>query len=136
VQVVSLAQWAAMDEWERLLADTYCGRCQEEIDRERVEAQQQADRDRWDDLGPTIEWAQKILANPDAYAILDTETTGLEYNSRIVEIAVTTADGEVLLDTLVNPGEPIPADATAIHKITDEMVANAPSLLRNPPQPH
>ena len=41
-----------------------------------------------------IAWAKKILADPDAYAILDTETTGLDYNSRIVEIAVTTAAGQ------------------------------------------
>lgn len=31
--------------------------------------------------------------------------------------------------TLVNPGVPIPPEATAIHGITDEMVANAPSLM-------
>ncbi len=37
-----------------------------------------------DDLGPTITWAQKILADPDAYAVLDTETTGLTATSRIM----------------------------------------------------
>ncbi|MFJ2900325.1 exonuclease domain-containing protein [Streptomyces sp. NPDC087218] len=82
--------------------------------------------------GPTIAWAQKILADPDAYAILDTETTGLDYDSRIVEIAVTTAAGTVLLDTLVNPGAPIPAEAAAIHGITDVMVADAPSTDQHP----
>ncbi|PIB04591.1 hypothetical protein B1C81_32915 [Streptomyces sp. HG99] len=94
-----------------------------------MEAQRRADRARWDDLGPTIAWAQKILADPDGYAVLDTETTGLTATSRIVEIAVTTASGEVLLDTLINPGgEPIPAEATAIHKITDAMVEDAPTF--------
>jgi DNA polymerase III epsilon subunit-like protein len=62
-------------------------------------------------LGPTIVWAQKILADPDAYAILHTETTGLTTTSRIMEIAVTTASGKVPLDTLINPGEPIPGEA-------------------------
>lgn len=95
VQLVPLAVWAGMDERERALADWHCGPCEQEIEQERVEAQRQADRDRWDDLGPTIAWAQKILAHPDAYAILDTETTGLTATSRIVEIAVTTASGKV-----------------------------------------
>lgn len=129
VQLVPLAVWAAMGERERALADWHCGPCEEEIERERAEAQRQTDRERWDDLGPTIVWAQKILADPEAYAILDTETTGLDDNSRIVEIAVTTAAGDVLLDTLLNPGgEPIPAEATAIHGITDAMVADAPTF--------
>ncbi|MHB6912838.1 3'-5' exonuclease [Streptomyces sp. DB-54] len=128
VQLVPLAVWASMGERERALADRDCGPCQQELERERAQAQQQADRDRWDDLGPTIAWAQKILADPDAYAILDTETTGLGRGSRIVEIAVTTAAGTVLLDTLLNPGEPIPAEATDIHGITDAMVADAPSF--------
>ena len=38
-----------------------------------MEARRQEDRDWWADLGPTIAWAQKILADPDAYAILDTK---------------------------------------------------------------
>lgn len=128
VQLVPLAVWAAMGERERVLADWHCGPCRDELEGERAEAQRQVDRERWDDLGPTIAWAQRILAEPDAYAILDTETTGLGYDSRIVEIAVTTAAGTVLLDTLLNPGSPIPAGATAIHGITDAMVADAPTF--------
>ncbi|MET9294851.1 3'-5' exonuclease [Streptomyces sp. NPDC003077] len=128
VQLVPLAVWAAMGERERAMADWHCTPCWEEIDQERAEAQRQADRERWNDLGPTLAWAQKILAEPEAYAIVDTETTGLTATSRIVEIAVTTASGKVLLNTLVNPGEPIPAEATALHGITDAMVADAPSF--------
>lgn len=46
-----------------------------------------------------------------------------------MEIAVTTASGTVLLDTLLNPGgEPIPAGATAIHGITDAMVEGTPAF--------
>lgn len=33
----------------------------------------------------------------------------------------------MLLNLLLNPSEPIPAEATAIHGITDAMVADAPS---------
>lgn len=58
--------------------------------------------------------------------ILDTETTGLHERAEIVEVAVINWDGAVLLDTLVQPDDPIPAAATAVHGITDEMVRGAP----------
>jgi DNA polymerase III epsilon subunit-like protein len=61
---------------------------------------------------------------------LDTETTGLHYyqGDDIVEIAIVSQSGEVLLNSLVNPGRPIPGDATAIHGITDQMVEDAPTI--------
>lgn len=60
-------------------------------------------------------------------AILDTETTGLDDSAEIVEISIIDENGCVLLDTLVKPLKPIPADLTAIHGITNEMVATAPT---------
>lgn len=59
---------------------------------------------------------------------LDTETTGLRLDdgAALVEVAVVDDDGAVLLNTLVNPDRPIPASATAIHGIADDMVADAP----------
>lgn len=71
-------------------------------------------------------WAAAVLADPDAVT-LDFETTGL-YSAWIVEVAVVAADGQVLLDTLVNPQVPIPADATLIHGITDDDVRAAPTF--------
>lgn len=62
--------------------------------------------------------------------ILDTETTGLGEDAEIVEIALIDTTGEALLNTLVKPRSVIPASATAIHGITNEMVAAAP------PWPH
>lgn len=59
--------------------------------------------------------------------VLDTETTGLGKTAEVVEISIIDQDGQVLMDTLVKPKKPIPADATRIHGITNEMVANAPT---------
>ncbi|MCX2515826.1 3'-5' exonuclease [Pseudomonas aeruginosa] len=58
--------------------------------------------------------------------ILDTETTGLDGDAEVIELAVIDCAGQTLIDTLVRPFRPIPADASAIHGITDQMVAAAP----------
>lgn len=52
--------------------------------------------------------------------VFDTETTGLDGSDGIVEVSCVSGQGEVLLDTLVRPVAPIPADATAIHGITSD----------------
>ena len=57
---------------------------------------------------------------------LDTETTGLDASSRIVEIALIDESGNVLLNTLCNPEISIPYQASSIHGIYDEMVKDAP----------
>lgn len=61
------------------------------------------------------------------YLILDTETTGLGDDAEIIEISIIDCTGKILLDTLVKPLKAIPAAATAIHGITNEMVADAPT---------
>ncbi|MGL4618720.1 MAG: exonuclease domain-containing protein [Chroococcidiopsis sp.] len=73
-----------------------------------------------------VKWAKEILSKGD-WTILDTETTGLD-EAEIVEIAIIDHQGETLLNTLVKPTIPIPAQASAIHGISDEMVKNAPSF--------
>lgn len=58
----------------------------------------------------------------------DTETTGVSpANDRIIEIAAYDPVRNLSFNKLVNPGMPIPKEATAIHGITDEMVASAPT---------
>ena len=56
----------------------------------------------------------------------DTETTGVRADKdRIIEIAAYDPIQDRTFEQLVNPGVPIPEDASAIHGITDEMVASA-----------
>lgn len=67
-----------------------------------------------------------------AVCVLDCETTGLDPDAgaRVVELAAVrfSPDGEIggSVVSRVNPGIPIPAEATEIHGITDAMVAEAP----------
>lgn len=71
-----------------------------------------------------IAWAQQMAHDPDVI-YLDTETTGLDSSAEIVDIAIIDVAGRVLLDELVKPTQPIPADATGIHGITNAMVERA-----------
>ncbi len=71
--------------------------------------------------------------------VIDLETTGLEPGPehRIVELAVIRRDHhgqETLVDALVDPGQPIPASAIAIHGITDAMVQGQPTFAKLWPQ--
>ncbi len=70
------------------------------------------------------------LKNPIAF--LDLETTGTNVVSdRIVEISILKIDinnNEETKTWLVNPEMPIPPASTAIHKITDEKVKDAPTF--------
>lgn len=61
------------------------------------------------------------------FVVLDTETTGLDENAEIVEIAILDKDGKALLDTLVKPKNRIPAQASDVHGITNRDVKHAPS---------
>ncbi|HDG1673853.1 TPA: 3'-5' exonuclease [Kluyvera cryocrescens] len=63
----------------------------------------------------------------DDRLFIDTETTGLGDDAEIVEICIIDSYGFVLLNTLVKPTKPIPDEAIAIHGITNEMVAFAPT---------
>lgn len=65
--------------------------------------------------------------------IFDTETTSVDKTKRAVEVAMMEIDLDTLeevgrAESLINPGIPIPPEVTAIHGITDAMVAGAPSI--------
>jgi DNA polymerase-3 subunit epsilon len=62
------------------------------------------------------------------YAVIDTETTGLQPSDRIVEFACTVLDGNGTavsrMETIINPGRN--PGATHVHGLTAAMVAHAP----------
>ena len=63
--------------------------------------------------------------------VVDFETTGPDPNTCMpIEVAAVRFRGGEIMErasSLINPGVPIPAESTAIHGITDEMVADAPT---------
>ena len=58
---------------------------------------------------------------------VDTETTGLGPEDRLIQLAFTTNKGE-LLDMRFNPGRPISFEAMAVHHVTEEMVKGLPAF--------
>lgn len=116
-----------------LAGTVLCNACQERVDRDTVVRHgvcQSCRYRQWD------ESQQELLDDIQARVrealamqclFLDTETTGLDAGSQVVEIAILDTDGGVLLDTLVKPSSPIPPDAEAIHGISNAMVEQSPS---------
>jgi DNA polymerase-3 subunit epsilon len=70
------------------------------------------------------EWARTLLRQPNFY-ILDTETTGIGPRDEIVQLGVVDKSGKIILNTLVKPSQPVPLAAMAVHKITNERLADA-----------
>jgi DNA polymerase-3 subunit epsilon len=76
--------------------------------------------------------AQKKLALNPVY--LDVETTGMEAQDEIIEIAIVDHDGSTLIDSFVKSVGDISPSAYAIHGITDEMIKDAPTWVELWPQ--
>ena len=71
--------------------------------------------------------------------VLDVETTGLDPKvDRVVELAVASVDPTSsavvpIYEGFVDPGIPIPAEASAVHHITDDMVSGYPTFTNEVP---
>lgn len=64
--------------------------------------------------------------------VFDTETTGIDTaTDRVVEIGAVAFEGGVLTEEFhgyINPGRPIPAEASSVHGITDVKVKDSPKF--------
>ncbi len=80
--------------------------------------------------GLSEEWGVDTPVADIPWVSLDTETTGRDAeNDRVIEVGAVIFKGGVVVDRkgwLINPERPIPADATAVHGIKDEDVADKP----------
>jgi DNA polymerase III epsilon subunit-like protein len=76
---------------------------------------------RWNTL-----WEVKQVADAANWVTFDSETTSLE--GEVIQWAICAPNGSVVGEGLVKPTEPITEGARAIHGITDEMLADAPTF--------
>jgi DNA polymerase-3 subunit epsilon len=77
-----------------------------------------------DGVAPDAPWSELSIA------LIDVETTGMDASvDRVVEVGIAIARGGQIVERknwLVNPGRPIPKEASDVHKITDDLVQGAP----------
>ncbi|HYD60556.1 MAG TPA: 3'-5' exonuclease [Noviherbaspirillum sp.] len=130
---LSAAQLRALAAGRKLAGTKACPNCQRReiasiIEKEHVCLvcqKQQAIEDWQQEMLAIRQCAAMLLAQNALF--LDTETTGLDEGAEIIEIAILDSAGAVLLESLVRPTIPIPADATAIHGLTDADLEAAPT---------
>ena len=79
-----------------------------------------------EELAADAQWAELPIA------LVDVETTGRDASvDRVVEVGIALARGGQIVERrnwLVNPGRPIPKEASDVHKITDDDVKDAPAF--------
>jgi DNA polymerase-3 subunit epsilon len=90
----------------------------------------QLDDGRW---GLVPEASGSPLLDECAFAVVDVETTGMHAagDDRITDIAVVLVQGsrrELVFESLINPGVPIPSRIAELTGINDGLVAEAPSF--------
>ena len=92
---------------------------------------------------PSVPFARQVETAPvglfeaatERFVVIDTETTGLQRDAHIVELAAAWVDvrkGEIVETRTrrVNPGMPIPRDVSKIHGIYDRDVKGCPPIGR------
>lgn len=100
--------------------DKICDWC---ISKEEYELEQQRFANRRLEI---IKNCKDFLMN-DSYVVLDTETTGLNYTDQIIELAILDMKGDIVYQSLFNPGYEISNEATDVHGISNDDVKYAPT---------
>jgi DNA polymerase III subunit epsilon len=129
----SAAQLAALAAGRALAGTARCRCCQARVDRDELdkagmcgtcvaEAMQAEIENEWQAV---LGQAAALLTESPLF--LDTETTGIDDNAEPVEVAVIDSAGVVLFESLVRPCGTIPADAQAVHGLSDIDVMHAPA---------
>jgi DNA polymerase-3 subunit epsilon len=72
-------------------------------------------------------WAEALLEEGTCL-IIDTETSGLDDQAEVIEIAASDLSGAVYLNTRIRPQGRIPEQVSRMHGITTQDVASAPSF--------
>lgn len=99
-------------------------RDEEAAEIEREEAEWQAWLDEQAEEGRAA--LREIVARGH-WLSLDTETTGIDEDAEVIEVALVSPTGEVLFESLVRPLGPVREEARAVHGITDAELAAAPT---------
>ncbi len=75
-----------------------------------------------------LAWAREIVTRDDVLYV-DTETTGVRFGQDdVIDIGIVDHLGNIVMDQLVRPLVAVPADAEAIHGISNRQVQAAPTL--------
>lgn len=120
------AQLAALAAGRELLGTSVCTACGQRVERDDINRRGICStcvaEQSWQGV---ISAAAHWLAEEPVF--LDTETTGLDNDAEICEIAILDAAGAVLFASLVKPSCSMPAGAQRIHGITDDDLSSAPT---------
>lgn len=65
---------------------------------------------------------------PDGILFIDTETTGLSYKDKIIQLSVIAPDRTVIIDTLIKPNRKIHPRAAAVHGFRNSDLVNYPTF--------
>lgn len=81
-------------------------------------------------LDSVTQWARELVARGD-FCVLDTETTGVESDDEIIELAILDSGSAVVLNTRIRPFKRVSPGALAIHGITDESLREGPTRAKS-----
>lgn len=129
----SEAQSAALATGRQLAGTELCASCGRRLDKRALDRSgccddcmvRMVEEEMEQDWRATCRHAAHVLTLEPLF--LDTETTGLDEDAEIIEIAVLDQHGAVLLETLVKPVGAVAAEATAVHGLSDLDLVEAPA---------